>query len=543
MVCSVWLVALMAITQGAAPAPATPDTIARAYDLFLQGRTLESEGDATGALAAYKQALETAPQSAEIHAELSGLYARQGKPADAESEARAALALDGTDREAHRTLGLVLAERANNTPDAVRSAALTIEAIGHLERALEDRIVDPLPQLTLGRLYGESGQAAKAIQALELFLLDHPGYPDAIVALAKAYDADHKPDEAADLLQGFVTDQPDQLAGWLALAQVDEERHRWMDAASAWGELARRVPRSLAYRTRQATALVNGGDFAAARQALLAITQAAPREIGPWYLLAQAEERAGDPAAAAQAARKIIEIDPKDPRGPLALAGAEAAQHDYHAAVATLDPFVASPRPEDIVSGVYGRMAGALADALEATNDSARAVKVLEEARRRDAQNTDLAIDLAEAYRHAGEFDRAETTLREVVTSEPTNADALNSLGYLLADRGKKLDEAVSLIKRALEIDADNPSFLDSLGWAYFKQSKFDNARVPLQRAASALPKASVIQDHLAELYFRLKLYPEAAATWDLALAGDRSGVDAATVTKKRDRARQLAGK
>jgi tetratricopeptide (TPR) repeat protein len=119
----------------------------------------------------------------------------------------------------------------------------------------------------------------------------------------------------------------------------------------------------------------------------------------------------------------------------------------------------------------------------------------------------------------------------------------LNSLGYLLADHGRKLDEAVELIKRALALEADSPSYLDSLGWAYFKLNRFDDARAPLERAASARPKTSVILDHLGELHFQVKRYRDAADAWDQALAGDREGIDVAAITKKRDRARQLAGK
>jgi hypothetical protein len=57
------------------------------------------------------------------------------------------------------------------------------------------------------------------------------------------------------------------------------------------------------------------------------------------------------------------------------------------------------------------------------------------------------------------------------------------------------------------------------------------------------MPTASVVQDHLAELYFQLKLYREAATAWDRSLAGDGTGIDPAVITRKRDRARTLAGK
>jgi tetratricopeptide (TPR) repeat protein len=540
------LLASLAGQVPAAPpvsAPVPTDVLSKAYLLFLQGRSLEGRGDAKGAIAAYRQAADALPQSAEIRAELASLFAREGQTDEAIKEARAALGLDPQNPEAHRTLGFVQSELAETTADATRAAAMVTEAIGHLAAATNGRGVDPGAQLALGRLYVRAGQYAKGIETLRAFLLDEPVYAEAMLLLAQAYDSTHQTALAISALEELVADQPDQLRAWAWLAELDEQNRQWKAAAAAWGELATRSPRNLTYRTRRATALVNGGDLPAGRQALVDITQAAPREVSAWYLLSQVDRRAGNAAAAEEAARHIAEIDPTDPRGPLALAEAKASRGDYRAVVEALEPLVAAARPEDVASGSYARMAGELSAALQKTGDRARAVKVLEDARRRDAKDLDLLFDLAAAYERDDRFDQAEQTFRDVLANEPTNAEALNYLGYMLADRGTKLDEAVDLIQRALVIDANNPSFLDSLGWAYVKQAKLDQARAPLQRAAAALPKTSVIQDHLAELYFQLKLYREAAAAWDKALAGDQAGIDAAAVTKKRDRARQLAGK
>jgi predicted Zn-dependent protease len=421
--------------------------------------------------------------------------------------------------------------------------ALAAEGIRHLEVIVADKLVDPTTDLALGRLYVRAGRDTDAIATLRDFLLDHPDYPEAMQYLAEAYEHGEQFAAAVEIVQQLSDEQPDQPRLLMWLAELEERTADWKSAARAWTRLAEGNPRNLSFRLRQATALVNAGDVTGGRQALAAMTEQSPRDISVWYLLSQVDRRAGDATRAEEDARHIAEIDPADPRGPLALADAKATRGDYRGAVATLDPAVRAARPADVADGSYARLAGSLASALEQSGEPARAVTVLEEARRRDNTNSQLLFDLAAAYDRAKRFDQAEQMFRDVIATEPSNADALNYLGYMLADRGTKLDEAVALITRALAIEADNPSFLDSLGWAYVKQAKLDRARDPLQRAAAALPTTSVIQDHLGELYFQLKLYREAAAAWDQALSGNRSGIDAAAITKKRDRARTLAGK
>ena len=89
--------------------------------------------------------------------------------------------------------------------------------------------------------------------------------------------------------------------------------------------------------------------------------------------------------------------------------------------------------------------------------------------------------------RGAGVAD-AERRSRDLLAQDPLDANALNSLGYMLAERGERLDEAVELVQRALKVEPGNPSFLDSLGWAYYQQGKLDLADPPLTEAAAKLP-------------------------------------------------------
>jgi tetratricopeptide (TPR) repeat protein len=102
----------------------------------------------------------------------------------------------------------------------------------------------------------------------------------------------------------------------------------------------------------------------------------------------------------------------------------------------------------------------------------------------------------------------------------------------------RRLDEAVDLVQRALKVEPGNPSFLDSLGWAYFRQGRFDLADPPLAEAASKSPSSSAIQDHLGDLRMKQQRYAEAIAAWERALSGDGSAIDRRVVEKKLREAR-----
>ena len=103
----------------------------------------------------------------------------------------------------------------------------------------------------------------------------------------------------------------------------------------------------------------------------------------------------------------------------------------------------------------------------------------------------------------------------------------------MLAERGQRLDEAVDLVQRALKLEPGNPSFLDSLGWAYYQQGKLDLADPPLTEAAAKMPNNSVIQDHLGDLRFKQRRFADAAAAWERSLTGDGESIDRAAIQKK----------
>lgn len=531
---------LLALALQTAAVPAAPPTTAQlteVYTLFVEGQALADAGDTAGAIAKYKKALEVLPDSADVRAELAEAYAERGDVTNAETEATRALSINPDSRAANRLLGLIVASRVARAGGEDATTFIR-RATSYLERSNAVAIRDPVVMLTLGELYLRGENFTRSIAMLEEFLVDRPGYPQAMVLLAEAYRRAGRSDDARELVAGFEGLASDSAAARRREAASLTTRGEWREAADAWERVLEDDPRDSSARLQYAGALANSGNLAAARGELTALTRDDPKEVGAWHMLALVELRAGRLQIAEEAARKIDTIDPADSRGPLMLAMVRAEREDYKGVVAVLDRRVTSPLSTDIASGAFAEMATRLADAWLEIGNNKRALDTLQSARARVPDDLHIAFSLGAAYERTKDYGKAEKAFRDVIESDPEHASALNYLGYMLADRGKKLPEALKLIERALAIEPDNAAYLDSLGWAYFKLKRYGEAVKPLERAAADAAESSVIQDHLGDAYLKVGRFREAAEAFDRALSGDRDGIDAERTTKKRDQAR-----
>jgi tetratricopeptide (TPR) repeat protein len=127
-------------------------------------------------------------------------------------------------------------------------------------------------------------------------------------------------------------------------------------------------------------------------------------------------------------------------------------------------------------------------------------------------------LTLASAQQTSGDYKSAEDLLRNLLKQTPNNPIALNNLGYFLLERDEKVEEALKLIKQAVEIDPTNASYLDSLGWAYFKLGKFAEAELYLKQAINNDGASATVYEHLGDVYQKQGRTDLAKAMWKKAL-------------------------
>lgn len=112
-----------------------------------------------------------------------------------------------------------------------------------------------------------------------------------------------------------------------------------------------------------------------------------------------------------------------------------------------------------------------------------------------------------------GRLDILEADLGQVIAANPEHIDALNALGYTLADKTDRYQEALELIQRALELKPDAPAILDSMGWVQFRLGNLSEALSYLQRAFERLPDEE-IGAHLGEVLWVTGARDQAQAVW-----------------------------
>ncbi len=151
-------------------------------------------------------------------------------------------------------------------------------------------------------------------------------------------------------------------------------------------------------------------------------------------------------------------------------------------------------------------------------------------------------------YERQKNFDGAEKSFRAVLEGDANNAGAMNYLGYMFADRGVRLDEAKQLISKALDLDPDNPAYLDSLAWVHYRQDQLDQAVGELTKAMDKISDDPTMHDHLGDIYLKQGKYKEAIQQWELSVAewkvaapGDQDAAELGKVNKKLEAARAKA--
>lgn len=461
--------------------------------------------DEKGSLEAALRWLELEPDSLEAHQVAAALYIRNGMADPAiEHLEKVIEAKPGDERQGFMLVFALLGREANTE--------VVMQVMNELVARHDD---NPYAYFALGHLALRADRPEEGLNAARRARELDPSLADAYVLESRALVALGRMDEALEGLDRAVQIFPDDRELRLAYARMLVEARAYDKARVEFEALHRLAPddpdllHTLALLSIEAKRLDDAERYLKQLRATgkriddahyylgrIADTRREYEEAIGWYnLVLQGEYRLDAQVRIGQMLAKLGDL---------------AAARDH----------LARLREQSSDSATNIRLFLAEGEILRDAREYETAISVYDRALTEFPGNTDLLYARALTAEKVDRIDWLERDINAILEREPDNAHALNALGYTLADRTTRYKEAMGYIKRALELQPDEPAIVDSMGWINYRMGNYDEALKYLRRAVGMLQDPEIAA-HYGEVLWVSGRHDEARKVWERALEHD----------------------
>ncbi len=397
--------------------------------------------------------------------------------------------------------------------------------------------------LHLNNLLARHADKAAVLALVRELASDYPHLPEAHYAVARAAWGAGNRALAVEEARAALALRPDWEGAALFKAQVLNSESA-AQAAAFYRAYLQDFPKAREMRLAYARLLVQERQYAAAKEEFTRLVADFPNNAEVPLAIGLISFQLNEYDSAEAYLKRALDMGVKDENAVRLYLGQVAEQRgrweearEWYLAVRGAQAFNAQLR----VGGLYARQ-GDLAAArrhlqqITPANNQQRAQLISAEAQLlRDAKDypgafevlsrgleklpnhPDLLYDHAMAAEKVDRLDALEASLKKLIQLKPDHAHAYNALGYTLADRTTRLDEAKQYLDQALKLAPDDPFILDSMGWLQYRLKNYDQALAYLRRALS-LRADPEIAAHLGEVLWVTGNHAEAQQVWDSAL-------------------------
>jgi tetratricopeptide (TPR) repeat protein len=482
---------------------------------------------------------------------ISQIYLVSGRPAEAEKVLASMLERAPDQRGLNYSYAQVLTKLGRGA-----------ESLKYLERAVE---VDPTFGLAIQQLveiYQSTNQWQKAAEVLQPLINDDPTNLDFQRQQAFFYLRAGMAEKArARFVELLVVDPKDTRTQYY-LAESLSDLERYDEADRIYRQLLEKTPDDpdiLASFGLGQVARKKYDEAAKTFRTLLALPDAAEGvQTLAKTQLAFIDLQKGNYQQAIDAAKPLfIFHDKVNPQAINIALDAMKRQKRYGDAVTMMQPLVDKYASDPFVNARYIEMlarAGdkdrarvaastqskfgvrntiSAAEAYVQADQYDQAIGVVRDAIRTKPDDVELQFELGAALERSGDKASAEATFLAILEKHPENAGTMNYLGYMWAEQGVHLDRAAEILNKAVTLEPGNGAYLDSLGWAYFRQGKLDLAEKYLNNAAQILPRDATVHEHLGDVLAKRGDTNRALSLYRVALTLDPESKDEAKLRSK----------
>ena len=515
-----------------------------------QGQGPQSQEMLAAAIKEYEIIANLKPKDLETHLLLGQLYGLNHDTVKAEQQFQLAQAIDPNSEEVVLSMARLYTEQGD-LPKAAKEIS---------DVPMEDR--SARMDFALGGIYDQLKQPKKAAEAYQAAVDQDPDNADAKRALAGALQASGQMDAAAKIYGQLVGADPQDAQALIREADIERQQGHYEQALTTLKKAEALVSDNLELSYDEALdfdALGRFDDAIKTLKAALASSaspngtyQDADRSNRALFLdrLGIVDREAGkyDDAVAAYKQMTALGGD-FQARGDDDIVDAYRDAHQWAAALNAAKTAAAALPTNTDVQLTYARQLGdngqleqgiKLVEAqLKGTPEDRDVFVTMADMQSRAEhwKQASEALDKAEAlatkpedklfiYYFRGSiaereklYDQADTDFQKGLAIDPNSAAIENDYGYMLAQRGVKLDQATGMLQKAVHFDPQNGAYLDSLAWAYFKQGEYAMAEDTERKAVLRLPGDPSVLAHLGEIYAHNGKLSLAVTEWERSLA------------------------
>jgi tetratricopeptide (TPR) repeat protein len=375
--------------------------------------------------------------------------------------------------------------------------------------------------LQIAELYNAQGQFGKAADALLQMVEVDPSNPDLKQTLAQALVRAQRYDEALAIYTDLLEVHPDNMdyageAATVHLLKKDydlaaREFDKILSSDSVNVETMLRIGEVYFGQVEKDSTLLPG-----TRAIFERIRQKHPGDWRAYWFLGAIGALSHDDSLAVRNFRKVTELSSGNADAWVYLSSVFLEKNNFAEVVKILETAIRI-LPDDFRVNFF------LGVAYSRVGRDVDAVKVLEHARQLNPRDINVISQLALVYDGLKRYEESDRLYEEALKIDPNNPLVLNNYGYSLADRNLQLERALTMATKAVEAQPENASYLDTIGWVYFRLGRYEEAEQYIKQAIERGDVSPVVYEHLGDIYYRMNDRERALEQWNIALKLDEN--------------------